>query len=180
MITKESLSEAVSRERQNSGIIKITFVASDENEKLDAVNRQLGNKVFEYAKNNLTCTGGFVVLLSPNVTYLDDDIISIRYDFTITSDRAIVRHKRFCINMLLKQGVFLLPRFISGRTRIASSNSFYLKKGENGAVYAVNVVKNLEKGMRINRGREIDEFCDSKPVRVKIKIPHCIEAVRNK
>lgn len=177
MISKESLGEITGSGRK-SRAIKINFVASDDNVKLDTINRQLGNKVFEYVKN-LPCDGDFVVLLSPNVTYLDEDIISIRYDFTITSGGEIIKHKRFCINMLLKHGILLLPRFVYGRTGILSSNSFYLRKGDNGDIYAVNVAKSLEKGMKITRGREIDEFCDSKAVRVKIKIPHCLEAVRN-
>ena len=177
MITKESLRE-ITGDGRKSRVIKITFVSSDDNEKLDALNRHIGSRVFEYVKN-LPCDGDFIALLSPNITYLDNDIISIRYDFTITSERAIVRHKRFCINMLLKQGIFLLPRFVSTKIRLASSNSFYLKKGEKGGIYAVNVAKNLEKGMKITRGREIDDFCDGKSSLAKIKIPHCLEAVRN-
>lgn len=154
--------------------VKITYIYSGEYEKLDAVNRRIAENLSVYLKNKLddNVSGNIVALLTPTIMYVDEEIISIKYDFTQTSDRRILNHKRFCINMFYKQGLLLLPRFIDGRRRIKSASEFYLKRGEDGELLCVPVVQSLQVGTVVGRRSEIDAYCDGQVQKVKIKIPH--------
>ncbi len=158
-------------------ITKITYIHSGEYEKLDAMNQRIAENLFDYLKNKLgeNVTGNIVALLTPTLTYVDDDIISIEYDFTITSDRRILNHKRFCINMLYKQGILLLPRFLDKHRRIKSTSEFYLIRGADGELLCVPVIQSLQAGTVVSRRSEIDAYCDGRSQKVKIKVPHFLD-----
>lgn len=162
----------------NSNVtVKITYIHSGEYEKLDAINQRIAENLFDYLKNKPyeNATGNIVALLTPTLTYVDDEVISIKYDFTQTSDRRILNHKRFCINMLYKQGLLLLPRFLDRCRRIRHSYQFYLTRGVDGELLCVPVMQSLQAGTVVSRRSEIDAYCDGRSQKVKIKVPHFLD-----
>ncbi len=175
-IEKITLSDISQNGKGHSIISRITYVQSAEYEKFDEINRRVAENLLAFCKDRLCgvdgVVGSVVALLTPTVCYVDDTVISIKYDFTVSSDRKVVHHKRFCINMLYELGVFLLPSFLSGKKRIDSCGSFYLSRGEGGEVLATPVIKSIERGAIIGRRSEIDAYCDGEAQKVKIKIAH--------
>lgn len=158
----------------NLNVIKITYVQSKEYEKLDLLNERIAQNLFEYAKNNLQNIGdgNVVVLLTPTLTYVDEGVISIKYDFTVTSNMRILHHKRFCVNMLYKSGLLLLPCFLDKHKYIHNSTQFYLNREDDGGLLAVPVIRSLQVGTVVGRRSEIDTYCDGAPQKIQIKIPH--------
>ncbi|MBQ7821340.1 MAG: hypothetical protein IJ391_03560 [Clostridia bacterium] len=175
-IQKECITENRRIDMSLNIITKITFVTSEECEYLSFFSRKLAENMLAFCRGlgaGDGISGNTVVLLTPTVTYMRDDIISIKYDLTLSSNGVLVYHKRFCVNMHTALEILLLPRFVSGKLRARDVSSFYLVP-EGDGIAAVTVSRSLERGMRIGRRSDIDAYCDGKSARIKIKIPKCV------
>ena len=125
-------------------------------------------------------SGTVVALLEPTVTYIDSDIISAKYDFTVTQNGELVFHRRFCISYLLDYELFLLPSFVRGLGRRVSANAFYLTRLDGG-IGAVRLRRvGLEPGTRLARRSQIDAGVDLTAKPVKIKLPRYLDRVARK
>lgn len=185
-IQKECITDSRRIDHSLSIISKITFVSSEEDERFSTLNRSIAENILSFC-NKLDSSydgimGNVVALLTPAVTYMRNDIISIKYDFTVSSNGAIVYHKRFCVNFHCDLGIFLLPRFFKEAKMPRSSAAFYImpcdddsnSDSDSDRVVVVPVLRELERGMRVGRRSDIDAFCDGKNMTAKIKIPRCL------
>ena len=179
-IQKECITDSIRAGHSLSIISKITFVTSEDNERFDSLNRGIAENILSFC-NRLDSSfdgiiGNVVALLTPVVTYMRNDIISIKYDFTVSSNGATVYHKRFCVNFHCGLGIFLLPRFFKGAKMPRACSDFYIVPCDEDCedVIVVPVLRELERGMRVGRRSDIDAFCDGKIMTAKIKIPRCL------
>ncbi|MBO7148323.1 MAG: hypothetical protein J6V93_00555 [Clostridia bacterium] len=181
--SKENINKTVSLGRARELIVRLAYVKNDECEYASNYNRAISEKIMAFATADLpvrlSCNASAVVLLTPYITLVRDGILSVKYDFTVSADGALLFHRRFGINMLTKKKILLLSRFISGKVKKKDSFSYYLLPDGDKILY-VPIIKSLNQGTRIQRASEIDAYCDGAPVRVKIKIPPCLDAGRIK
>lgn len=159
-------------------VCKINYISSDDNEFVERINYGMAERLLKcFASDKLSFdnpTESILALLTPSVTYFDESIISIRYDFTVTSGNILIFHKRFCVNLLYELGLFLLPGFLKSK-RHKPKGEFYLKESENGIV-CTPVLKCVPSGTVLNRRREIDICSDGKPFEVKLALPEYLKA----
>lgn len=179
--SKENVNETVSLGRARELIIRLTYVKNDECAYVSSYNRAIAEKILAFSTTDLpvrlSCNASAVVLLTPYITLARDGILSVKYDFTLSADSILLFHRRFGVNMLTEKGILLLPRFVAGKAKKKDAFSYYLLPDGEKILY-IPIEKSLRGGERIPRARNIDAYCDGAPVRVKIKIPSCLEAGR--
>ncbi len=163
---KKSLEASISR----GFMCKFSYI-SCENEYAKRINRELAENVMRTleAKKEILLSehGAFNAVLSPTTTYLDDSVISIKYDFLIFGKDGVIFHKCFGVNLLYDLELVLLPRFLKKGRGV---DNFYLTASD-GKLFCVPIEKNLEKNSVVKRQREIDAYTCGKPYEVTIKIP---------
>ncbi len=160
-------------------VARITCLELEGADKFNKLNKTLAENTLarldsEGEKLSSNRSGTVVALLEPSVTYLDSDIISAKYDFTITHNGALLFHRRFCVTYLIKYDLFLLPSFLRGLGR-AAVDGFYLTRLDGG-IGAVRLRRvGLASGTRLVRRSQIDASVDLTVKPVKIKLPRCLE-----
>lgn len=178
-LTKPTLTFNKKLSRTLDFIGRITCLELDGAEKFNAVNKRIAENTLKGCESHAEefgngRNGATVALLEPSVTYLDDDIISAKYDFTVTNNGELLFHRRFCISYLLKYELFLLPTFVKGLGR-SSADGFYLTRLD-GRVGAVRLKSTqMKSGVRLARRSQIDETVNGTVKPVKIKLPRYLE-----
>lgn len=159
-------------------VCKINYISSDDNDYVERINSGIAErllKCFASEKPSFgSIAGNILALLTPSVTYFDESIISIRYDFIVTNGNIVVFHKRFCVNLLYELGIFLLPGFLKSKKH-KPKGEFYLKESENGIV-CTPVLKSIPAGTILGRRREIDLYSDGKTFEVNLTLPEYLKA----
>lgn len=181
-ITKPTLIFSKKLSRTLDFIARITYLQVENADKFNLLNKTVAEKTHEQCETLSDSfgeekTGAVVALLEPTVTYFDGDVISAKYDFTVTVGGELLFHRRFCITYLLKYDLFLLPSFLRGVGRRVKADGFYLTRVD-GEPAVVRLKSNqVSAGIKLARRSQIDDYCNGEAKRVKIKLPHCLESV---
>lgn len=178
-ITKPTLTFSKKLSRTLDFIARITYLQVENADKFNLLNKTVAEKTHKQCEAlsdsfGKEQNGAVVALLEPTVTYFDGDIISAKYDFTVTGGGELLFHRRFCINYLLKYDLFLLPSFLSGVHGL-KCDKFYLTRIDGEPVVVKLKQTKLTAGVKLGRRSQIDDFCNGEEKRVKIKLPHCLE-----
>lgn len=172
IITKKCIGD-IKRTDTYTLAYKISYISSEDNDFVTDINHKIAENIAGYiCKTEIPfegMAGEVFALLTPYVTYSDDNIISIRYDFTVQNSRELIFHRRFCVNLLHGLEIFLLPGFLKCRGG-KLKGEFYLTDSEEG-LFAVPVLKNAQRGTEIKRRRDIDIYCNGKLLSVTLNIP---------
>lgn len=177
-IKKESIYNRRRTENKVALFAKITYISSDELPYFTELNERIAKKLNEYfmsleSYETMLVQDG-ILLLSPCVTYLDDDIISAKYDLTLSSSGIILSHSRFCINVCEKFGLLLSRRFFTHLPPFFDRD-FYITADVNG-MSLVPIDRMLECGIPCKKTAEIDLLCNGDPIRTRFKVPHGVDA----
>lgn len=155
---------------------RIFYISSNDNDFCEELNSKLANSLLEKAAASetvLKCTRPFV-LLDPSVTYFDNCIISIKYDLFVYDGEYIVYHKRFSLNLLYELGIILPKKYLGAKVRFLKGDC-YLKAADD-SIFAIPIQRNVKAGTGHMRHRELDAYCDGKPVSVALKIPEYLNS----
>ncbi len=179
MIGKEYITDKYRIGAGSELVLKLGYIVSSDFEYVSDFNRRLAENTYAFFKRSEAgkYTGGTnaVLLLSPTLTYNKDDILSIRYDLTLSSGGAVLYHKRFGVNMHTSLNILISRAFLRGAGRGRDSSSFYLA-GDGDGIVCVDIERALERSMRVRRQSDIDAYCDGKRRRVKLRLPDCVSA----
>lgn len=155
--------------------VKIMYASCDECEYFTRLNMKLCERAMSFCERSFDTknifSGTVVVILTPTFTCVDAGILSVKYDLTVSLNRSVLHHKRFCINVFPKLGIFVLPEHFK-RKLPKNTLDFYITEYDGcDTVTIVPVNRFVEKGMYVERQRNIDDFCDGRAVSSKIEIP---------
>ncbi len=183
-ITKPTLTFSKRLSRTLDFIARITYLDIDGTEKLRAFNKTIAENTLSACESHAESlatgrSGAVVALLEPSVTYFDEDIISAKYDFTVTNNGELLFHRRFCVNYLIKYDLFLSPSFLRGLGRTAA-DGFYLTRIDGGVGAIKLKSTQMKGGIRLTRRSQIDEMVDGTVKLVKIKLPRYLDRVARK
>lgn len=179
-ITKPILAFNKRISRTTDFVARVSYINIETFEKFSVFNKTIAENVISKcepfsARLSESDNGTVVALLEPTVTYLDSDIISVKYDFTVTNNGELLFHRRFCVNYILKYDIFLLPSFLRGGGKHRKADEFYLTRLDGG----IGVVKlksvSVGQGERISRRTQLDALCDGEVKPTKIKLPHFLD-----
>ena len=180
-ITKPTLVFNKKITRTTDLVVRVSYINIEGAEKLTSFNKTLAENLLLECENfaarladdnNKTA----VVLLEPTVTYFDDDIISAKYDFTVTESGEILFHRRFCLNYLLKYDLFLLPQLLRCGGKRPKADEFYLTRVDGGVGVVKLKSRSVRVGERIARRAQLDTLCDGEVKSAKIKLPHFLDS----
>lgn len=163
-------------------IARLTYIKIDGEDKFNEINKKVAENLHSECEVHADSfardgDGVVVALLEPTVTYLDEDIISAKYDFTITEKGVLLYHRRFCMSYLIKHELVLLPRFVRGLGHVAAEK-FYLIRLDGGIGATRLKSEQMQTGFKLARRGMIDDALDREPIPVKIKLPHCLNLIK--
>ncbi len=181
-ITKPTLTLSKKLSRTLDFIARITYLQVENADKFNLFNKTVAEKTHRQCEAlsdslGVERNGAVVALLEPSVTYFDGDIISAKYDFTVTGGGELLFHRRFCITYLLKYDLFLLPSFLRGVGRWVKADRFYLTRIDGEPAIVRLKSTRVSAGIKLARRSQIDDFCNGEARKVKIKLPHCLDSV---
>ena len=179
-VTKNCISNSRKVNRSLTLISKINYAAIEGADELSGLCRKIAENAAQYCSGAIDSglegqNGTAVAALEQTITCITDDIVSIRCDFTVTNASAVIFHRRFCINSLLRENILLPPFLVRGLTASERKLPFYLIQKDGSLCAAVCRRTSVQAGTRIVRRADIDSFCEMSIKPVEIKKVQCLK-----